>query len=56
VSILSIREGLFIVKATAGNTHLGGEDFDSKMVSRLLLLLILLYSLDRSSKFVLRGF
>ncbi|CAF0705601.1 unnamed protein product [Brachionus calyciflorus] len=33
VSILNIDEGqLFQVKATAGDTHLGGEDFDSRMV------------------------
>merc|ERR1719263_1881635 len=28
VSLLSIEEGIFEVKATAGDTHLGGEDFD----------------------------
>ncbi|CAG9787103.1 unnamed protein product [Diatraea saccharalis] len=34
VSILQIAEGsLFEVKSTAGDTHLGGEDFDSRMVS-----------------------
>lgn len=33
VSILQIAEGsLFEVKATCGDTHLGGEDFDSRMV------------------------
>nr|KAG5693388.1 hypothetical protein BaRGS_015675 [Batillaria attramentaria] len=33
VSILSISEGsLFEVKSTAGDTHLGGEDFDDRMV------------------------
>lgn len=32
VSILAIEEGIFEVKATNGNTHLGGEDFDMKMV------------------------
>merc|ERR1711964_593391 len=32
VSILSIEEGIFEVKATAGDTHLGGEDFDNRMV------------------------
>lgn len=35
VSILSIEKGVFDVKATAGDTHLGGEDFDSRMVSYL---------------------
>jgi L1 cell adhesion molecule like protein len=32
VSLLSIDEGVFEVKATAGDTHLGGEDFDNKLV------------------------
>jgi L1 cell adhesion molecule like protein len=32
VSLLSIDGGVFEVKATAGDTHLGGEDFDSKIV------------------------
>jgi len=29
ISILTIDDGVFEVKATAGNTHLGGEDFDN---------------------------
>ncbi|RVX13783.1 Heat shock cognate 70 kDa protein [Vitis vinifera] len=33
VSLLTIEEGLFEVRATAGDTHLGGEDFDSRMVN-----------------------
>ncbi|MES1913204.1 MAG: Hsp70 chaperone, variant 2 [Cercozoa sp. M6MM] len=32
VSLLTIDEGIFEVKATAGDTHLGGEDFDNKLV------------------------
>ncbi|KAL4440912.1 hypothetical protein ABPG74_009325 [Tetrahymena malaccensis] len=32
VSLLTIDNGFFEVKATAGDTHLGGEDFDNKMV------------------------
>jgi len=32
VSILSIEDGLYEVKATAGDTHLGGEDFDNRLV------------------------
>jgi heat shock protein 1/8 len=32
VSILTIENDIFEVKATAGNTHLGGEDFDSRLV------------------------
>ena len=30
VSILTINDGIFEVKATSGNTHLGGEDFDNR--------------------------
>ena len=33
VSLLSIDDGIFEVKATAGDTHLGGEDFDSRLVN-----------------------
>ena len=33
VSILTIEEGIFEVKSTAGDTHLGGGDFDSRMVT-----------------------
>jgi heat shock protein 1/8 len=33
VSLLSIEEGVFEVKATNGNTHLGGEDFDIRLVN-----------------------
>jgi L1 cell adhesion molecule like protein len=32
VSLLTIDDGIFEVKATAGDTHLGGEDFDNKLV------------------------
>jgi len=32
VSLLTLEEGLFEVKATNGNTHLGGEDFDNLLV------------------------
>lgn len=35
VSVLCIEDGTFEVKATSGDTHLGGEDFDSRMVSFL---------------------
>ncbi|KAB1217886.1 Heat shock cognate 70 kDa protein [Morella rubra] len=31
VSLLTIAEGTFEVKAVAGDTHLGGEDFDNRM-------------------------
>eukprot|EP00163_Fabomonas_tropica_P021283 TRINITY_DN372_c0_g2_i2.p1 TRINITY_DN372_c0_g2~~TRINITY_DN372_c0_g2_i2.p1 ORF type:complete len:617 (-),score=269.83 TRINITY_DN372_c0_g2_i2:201-2051(-) len=33
VSLLSIEGGVFNVLATSGNTHLGGEDFDNKLVA-----------------------
>eukprot|EP00850_Spirogloea_muscicola_P016355 SM000132S26870 [mRNA] locus=s132:158685:161750:- [translate_table: standard] len=33
VSLLAIEEGIFEVKATAGDTHLGGEDFDNRLVN-----------------------
>ena len=33
VSLLTIDNGVFEVKATAGDTHLGGEDFDNRMVN-----------------------
>jgi heat shock protein 1/8 len=36
VSLLTIEEGIFEVKATAGDTHLGGEDFDNRMVEYFL--------------------
>ena len=36
VSILSIDEGIFEVKSTAGDTHLGGEDFDNRMVNHFV--------------------
>merc|ERR1711975_109586 len=36
VSILSIEDGIFEVKSTAGDTHLGGEDFDNRMVDHFV--------------------
>jgi len=36
VSILSIEGGIFEVKSTAGDTHLGGEDFDNRMVDHFV--------------------
>ena len=36
VSVLTIDDGIFEVKATAGDTHLGGEDFDNRMVDYFL--------------------
>jgi len=36
VSILDIGEGVFEVKATAGNTHLGGDDWDQRVIDWLV--------------------
>ena len=36
VSILSLDDGIFEVKATAGDTHLGGEDFDTRMIQHFV--------------------
>merc|ERR1739848_393983 len=36
VGILTIEDGIFEVKSTAGDTHLGGEDFDNRMVNHFL--------------------
>ncbi len=36
VSILQLGEGVFEVKATAGNNHLGGDDFDAALLDWLL--------------------
>lgn len=35
VSILTLEDGVFEVQATAGDTHLGGEDFDQRVISYL---------------------
>jgi len=36
VSLLSIDDGVFEVLATAGDTHLGGEDFDNRVIDYLV--------------------
>ncbi|XP_071504548.1 heat shock 70 kDa protein IV-like [Diadema antillarum] len=36
VSVLLVDDGIFEVLATAGDTHLGGEDFDNRMVNNLV--------------------
>ncbi|KAI9507008.1 heat shock protein 70, partial [Russula earlei] len=36
VSLLTIEEGIFEVKATAGDTHLGGEDFDYHLINHFI--------------------
>ncbi|HXW38435.1 MAG TPA: molecular chaperone DnaK [Acidimicrobiales bacterium] len=36
VSVLEIAEGVFEVKSTAGNTHLGGDDWDQRVIDWLV--------------------
>ncbi|BFU23366.1 heat shock protein 70 putative [Entamoeba histolytica] len=36
VSLLAIDDGVFEVKATNGDTHLGGEDFDNRLVNHFI--------------------
>merc|ERR1712196_122633 len=36
VSLLTIEDGIFEVKATAGDTHLGGEDFDNRLLQHFI--------------------
>jgi molecular chaperone DnaK len=35
VSILELGDGVFEVKSTSGDTHLGGDDFDKKVIDFL---------------------
>uniref|UniRef100_A0A2K6P5D8 Heat shock protein family A (Hsp70) member 8 n=1 Tax=Rhinopithecus roxellana TaxID=61622 RepID=A0A2K6P5D8_RHIRO len=36
VSVLTIEDGIFEIKSTARDTHLGGEDFDNQMVNHFI--------------------
>ena len=36
VTLLTINEGIFMVKATSGDTHLGGEDFTNRLVDHFV--------------------
>lgn len=36
VSLMTIEDGVFEVRATAGDTHLGGEDFDNRLVDHFV--------------------
>ena len=36
ISVLELGEGVFEVKSTAGDTHLGGDDFDQKIIDYLI--------------------
>ncbi|KAH9422439.1 Heat shock 70 kDa protein 1A [Dermatophagoides pteronyssinus] len=49
VSILSIDNGVFEVKSTAGDTHLGGEDFDNRLVNHFIQEFKRKYSKDMSA-------
>ena len=54
VTVLSMDSGIFIVKSTSGDTHLGGEDFDNKLKDYCLMKFasshIITTKLDASSK------
>ena len=45
VSLLTIEEGIFEVKSTAGDTHLGGEDFDNRLVNHFQMVRFQVYIL-----------
>jgi len=49
VSILTIDEGVFEVLATNGDTHLGGEDFDQRVMQHFLKLIEKKYDVDLSN-------
>jgi endoplasmic reticulum chaperone BiP len=46
VSLLSIEDGVFEVLATAGDTHLGGEDFDQRVIEHFVKLFNKKYDVD----------
>ncbi|KAK7295723.1 hypothetical protein RJT34_18635 [Clitoria ternatea] len=48
VSLLTIKDERFEVKATAGDTHLGGEDFDNRMVEAMKALDDYLYNMNKA--------
>ena len=50
LSILNIDEGVFEVLSTAGNTHLGGEDFDNRLVDHFVNEFRRKYKLDLKIK------
>merc|ERR550537_1371103 len=51
VSLLSIDNGFFEVEATSGDTHLGGEDFDNRIVQHFLKVLKKKHSKDISKNY-----
>ncbi len=55
ISILEIGEGVFEVKSTNGNTHLGGEDFDQRIMAWLAVEFKKDYGIDlRNDKMALQ--
>ena len=48
VTLLTIDEGVFEVKATAGDTHLGGEDFDQRMMDYCIAQFKRMHNIDIS--------
>lgn len=48
VTLLSIEKGNFEVKAVAGNNHLGGEDFDDRMVKHFVEIFKMKHDVDIS--------
>jgi molecular chaperone DnaK len=49
ISILRVKDGVFEVLATNGNTHLGGDDFDGAVVGWLLADIMVVHGEDLSS-------
>jgi len=49
VTLLSIDEGVFEVKSTAGDTHLGGEDFDQRLMAHFAKMFLRKTKLDISA-------
>jgi len=49
VTVLTIDEGVFEVLATNGDTHLGGEDFDQRIMSHFIKLIEKKYDVDISN-------
>jgi endoplasmic reticulum chaperone BiP len=48
VSILTIDNGVFEVISTSGDTHLGGEDFDQRVIDHFLKLIKKKHNVDLS--------
>lgn len=55
VSLLSIESGVFEVLATAGDTHLGGEDFDNRVIKHFTKLYNKKHSVDITSNLKTMG-